>query len=286
MLLRKTMFLFVAAVVLLTVCLCLSAWANGEEKEESTTSATTTTTTTTETTPTGAGPAEAAMTLTVAPISAIESRGHVDNMCESGHMLMRSIKDNGGMQAFGDYTVAYVLNPPKGSYQTLDGKTTWVPPAPGETQNIGVVIMDSLTNKPLPMSPLTLDVLDQSGNVVQSRQLDYYWGPMDDMYAANYSIPTAGTYSLRVRAPAPNIRRQDRTLGDRFTTPLNATFNNVKISPKAPASTETGMATPSGAGPTNPNTDTGTKIDEKSTETDTTPTTPDDEDTSPTTPSK
>lgn len=203
--------------------------------------------------PTGAGPTELAGPISVAPISAIQQRGHSANQCEAQVMLHKSIRESGGVRVFGDYQVAYMLDPPMGSYANVDGDVTWVPPAPTDTQHIEVVVMDSLTGQMLPIQP-TVDVIDQQGNVVQSKQLEYYWHPMAAHYGANFAIPTAGNYSLRVRAPMPNIRRHDRELGDRFTTPLDATFTNIRISPEAPPVTP-----PSGAGPDTPEVTTDTE---------------------------
>lgn len=206
--------------------------------------------------PAGAGPAEVAAGISVAPISAIRQRGHVQNVCEAQAMMQQSVRDNGGMNTFGDYQVAYMLDPPKGWYETRDGRLTWIPPGAGDTQHIEVVVMDALTGQPIPIQPLMLEVVDPQGDVMQSKELVYYWHPMAGHYGANYSIPTAGSYTLRVRAPVPGFRRHDRNLGDRFTTPLDATFTNVSISPKAPEAMlptaetqpET-IAPPAGSGP-------------------------------------
>ncbi|MEN6520944.1 MAG: hypothetical protein ABFD46_07320 [Armatimonadota bacterium] len=236
---KGSRIVFLAIIMLLVLLMAAGVWANGKKK------------TTPTTQPTGAGPAEAAAAISIAPISVIQQRGHVDNMGESQEMMMNSIKQSGGQSTVGDYQVAYMVNPPKGYYQTINGQLTWVPPAPGETQHIEVVVLDSLTGKPIPVSP-TLDVIDQSGNTVQSKQLSYFWHPMADHYGANFSIPTSGSYSIRVHAPAPDILRHDRNLGDRFTVPIDVTFSNVQLTPKAPAASESAETTPAGAGPTEP----------------------------------
>jgi hypothetical protein len=198
--------------------------------------------------PTGAGPGEAMLSVTIAPVSVIEKRGHVDNMCESQEMMNNLVNQYGTMRTFGDYKVAYLAEAPKGWYEPTGGRITWRPPAQGETQHLDVVVLDSLTNTPIYMSGLTLDVVDSSGNVVQSRPLTYAWNPMASHYGANFSIPTAGTYSLRVRGPMPTFRRTSRALGNRFTAPLDATFSDVRLTPMRPNPTDMGTI-PTGAGP-------------------------------------
>ena len=235
----------VSVVMALVLCLPTTVCANGtkgpteREKEE-------------VTPPSGRGPTEAAAAISIAPISAIRRRGHVDNMAEELAMMQQMVKEKGAERTFGDYRVAYMLDAPQGWYEMRDGKLTWRPPAPGETQHIEIAVLDSLTGKPLPMSPITVDVVDSQGNTVQSQQLAYIWDPMVDHYGANFSIPTAGTYTLRIRAPAPNILRHNQELGDRFTAPLDASFSDVRIGPKAPSGTTEETIPPTGGGPTQP----------------------------------
>jgi hypothetical protein len=99
------------------------------------------------------------------------------------------------------------------------------------------------------MTGVTLDVVDQQGNVMQSQALNYLWHPMISHYGNNYKIPDAGTYTLRVRAPAPNFWRHSKELGDRFTQPVDVSFTNVQITPKAAPPEELGTAGAAGAGP-------------------------------------
>ena len=216
------------------------------KKAKTTTTDTTATTTEAVTPPAGAGPGEAVIGVAIAPITTIQKRGHVNNMCESQVMTNELIRMNGTMRTLGDYKIAYLVDAPKGWYEPTSGTLAWRPPAANETQHIEAVILDSLTGKPVPVTGVTVDVLDARGNVVQSKPLVYYWHPMSDHYGTNFSIPTAGNYSLRVRAPAPVIRRHDRSLGNRFTTPVDVTFTNVRLTPMRPNPAD--MA-PAGAGP-------------------------------------
>ncbi len=190
------------------------------------------------TAPVGAGPSNGTMPSGVATPAAINQRGHVNNMCEAMQMMQLLVQQKGGMSTFGDYMLAYVVDAPKGWYETRDGSLAWRPPAPTETQHIEAVIMDSLTGQPLPMTGVTLDVLTPSGTVVQSQPLAFYWHPMGNHYGANYSIPTAGTYTIRVQAPAPDFRRHNIKLGNRLTDPVDASFTGVKLTPLTPAPSE------------------------------------------------
>lgn len=185
-----------------------------------------------------------------ADASSIQSRGYVTNLCEEQVMADQLISQSGGQRVVSDYKVAYLLDPPKGWYMQQGNQLVWRAPAAGENQHIEAVVFDSLTGKTLPVTP-TLDVIDSQGRVVQSKQLQYLWHPFADHYGANYTIPCVGTYTLRVRAPIPNILRHDMKLGKRFTCPVDVSFAGVNIMPKAPEASETGTAAAPGAGPVN-----------------------------------
>jgi hypothetical protein len=238
----------IALVAVLSAALPLASYANGVHKPAAKPTAKPTAKPASP--PVGAGPSAAAPA--VATPTAINQRGHVNNMAEAQQMMMLLVQQKGGMSTFGDYMVAYVVESPKGWYEPSNGSLTWRPPAPTETQHIEAVIMDSLTGQMLPMTGVTLDVLDASGNVVQSQPLAFYWHPMADHYGANYSIPTAGSYTLRVKAPAPDIRRHSIKLGNRFADPLDASFANVQLTPLTPDPTELaapGAEAPAGSEP-------------------------------------
>lgn len=214
---------------------------------------------TTTTPPAGAGPTEAAGAVCAAPISAIQARGHVENLCEEQAIGQAMISQNGAMCSSGDYKVAYTLDAPKGWYVMQNGRLTWQPPASCDTIHIDVMIMDSLTNKPLPIIP-TVDVIDQAGNTVQSKQLQYVWSPMVDHYGANLTVPTSCSYTLRIHADTPCFARLDQTQGNRFTTPVDVTFRNVAMSAKPSTSTGAGPSevTPGTTAPSGADTGTGT----------------------------
>jgi hypothetical protein len=186
--------------------------------------------------PVGAGPAEV-------DLNAIAQRGHVNNMAEAWAIMQQTVSKSGGMCTSGDYKIAYALDAPDGWYEMKDGALTWRPPAPGETQHIESVVMDSLTGQVLPIAP-TLEVVDAQGKVVQSQKLMFLWHPLADHYGANYSIPTAGTYTLHITSPAPDFARHDQSLGNRFTAPLDVTFPDVTITPKPPAPPSGGASEP------------------------------------------
>lgn len=183
-------------------------------------------------------------------IPQIEQQGPVTNMAQSEAALQQMVAASGTMQTAGDYKVALILAPPRGWYMPSANGLVWRPPARNETQHIEVVIMDSLTSKPLPSLP-TLDVLDGQGRVIQSQKLMYVWHPQADHYGGNYSVPE-GTYTIRVTAPPPIILHHSRELGNRFTKPLSIQFTGVQITPAAPLPAELGTGAPAGAGPAQP----------------------------------
>lgn len=221
----KYTMLFVGAVLL---CLSSAVLANGQAKPVQPKPVVTAPT---QPAGPGQGPPQGVS------VQAIERRGYATNLCEVQTMLESFISERGGQQVSGDYRVVYLLDPPKGWYVPGNGSLVWRAPAPGETQHIEVAILDALTGQMLPITP-TVDVINQQGTVVQSEALTFLWHPMVAHYGENYSIPNAGAYSLRVRAPMPDFRRHDHELGDRFTTPVDVTFTGVQITPQQPPASE------------------------------------------------
>ena len=168
--------------------------------------------------------------LTVAPVSVIKQRGHVNNLCEENEMMLTLVRQSGGMETFGDYKVAYVMGQPEGWYELQGDQLVWRDPAPGETVHLETVVLDAFTGKWMPVPGVTLDIVGQDGNTVETHELIMLWHPMADHYGYNYSIP-AGTYNLHIHAPVPPMGRHSKELGQRFSAPIDATFTGVVINP-------------------------------------------------------
>ncbi len=82
----------------------------------------------------------------------------------------------------------------------------------------------------VPEAEITLTVLDESGNEVDSKPLRFYRGEFYH-YANNFSLPGSDTYTLRAEIAPPTFLRHetDEAQGRVFTEPVTAEFENVEI---------------------------------------------------------
>ena len=82
----------------------------------------------------------------------------------------------------------------------------------------------------VPEAEITLTVLDESGNEVDSKPLRFYRGEFYH-YANNFSLPGSGAYTLRAEIAPPTLLRHetDEAQGRVFTDPVTAEFENVEI---------------------------------------------------------
>ncbi|MEJ2375786.1 MAG: hypothetical protein P8Y71_10315 [Pseudolabrys sp.] len=115
------------------------------------------------------------------------------------HML-DDVAEGGGQVEHGDYLISYAFEEAEGMYAPKDGRLEWEPPGDA---NIHIE--------------------------VGTHRLPLLWHPYLYHYGRNWKIPGDGTYSLRVRFPAPQFHRHDKKNGDRFPEGADVTFKNVKL---------------------------------------------------------
>lgn len=163
-------------------------------------------------------------------------------------VLEAEIKAKGGETRAGDYRVGYIVEAAEPWFHAEhaehaeraehgehggDGKLVHREPAKGETHHIEIVPMEAKTGRIVPDVPIRLEVLDGKGKVVQAQKLNFYYAEFFH-YANNFSIPKAGTYTLRATLERPTFLRHGAS-GDRppLGEKATATFRNVTLKPGA-----------------------------------------------------
>ncbi len=75
-----------------------------------------------------------------------------------------------------------------------------------------------------------MTILNESGNEVESKPLDFYRGEFYH-YANNFSLPESGTYTLRVELSPPEFNRYEteEVEGKALTEPVTVELENVEI---------------------------------------------------------
>lgn len=140
------------------------------------------------------------------------------------------IDAEGGEQQVGPYRVGYIVEPAEGWWEGEPPDLEWREPASGETNHIEILPFDAETGLLIPSMDIELTVLDESGEEVESKPLEFYYAEFYH-YANNFSLPESGTYTLRAELSPPDFRRHGDEEGEGrvYENRAVATFEDVQI---------------------------------------------------------
>ncbi len=163
--------------------------------------------------------------------SATASSDEFQGIVDSYGTAQVEIDGEGGEQEVGDYRVGYIVEPAEPWWEGDPGNLTFREPAPGETNHIEILPFEAETGLLIPYMEGTLTVLNEAGEEVDSKPLQFYRGEFYH-YANNFSLPESGIYTLRAEMQPPTFLRhetEDRE-GRVLTEPLMVEFENIEIS--------------------------------------------------------
>ncbi len=163
--------------------------------------------------------------------SATASSDEFQGIVDSYGTAQAEIDGEGGEQEVGDYRVGYIVEPAEPWWEGDPGSLTFREPATGETNHIEILPFEAETGLLIPYMEGTLTVLNESGEEVDSKPLQFYRGEFYH-YANNFSLPESGIYTLRAEMQPPTFLRhetEDRE-GRVLTEPLMVEFENIEIS--------------------------------------------------------
>ncbi|HEY3465162.1 MAG TPA: cupredoxin domain-containing protein [Amycolatopsis sp.] len=144
-------------------------------------------------------------------------------------VLEQEIKDAGGQTTVGPWRIGYIVEAAEPWYHDENGHQHFRPAAPGETHHIEIIPIEAATGRIVPDVPIHVDVLDAAGNVVEGKALNFYYAEFFH-YASNFSIPRAGTYTLRAKLRPPTfLRHGEETEQPALSTGAEATFTGVEL---------------------------------------------------------
>jgi hypothetical protein len=153
------------------------------------------------------------------------SAGMPEGVATEQRLIAEEIAAEGGETPVGPWRIAYVVEPAEPWFE--DGE--FREPAPGETHHIEILPIEAETGRVIPEVPITLEVVDESGEVVDAKDLELFYAEFFH-YANNFSIPEDGAYTLRARIEPPTFRRHGE---ERDEAPLSegaeVEFENVEL---------------------------------------------------------
>ncbi|MGW2559882.1 iron transporter [Streptomyces sp. NPDC001514] len=147
-------------------------------------------------------------------------------------VLEAEIAARGGETKAGEYRIGYIVEAAEPWFQSehgAHGKLVNREPAKNETHHIEIIPMEAKTGRIVPNVPIRLEVVDGKGKVVQAQDLNFYHAEFFH-YANNFSIPTAGKYTLRATLKPPTFLRHGAS-GEKpaLSETVTATFAGVEL---------------------------------------------------------
>lgn len=138
------------------------------------------------------------------------------------------VADNGGEQAAGQYLVGYAIEEAEGMYEWDGTELVWVEPE-GDNVHLEVTVRDGSDGRFVPNARIIVTLVAPNGEEVGTHEQPLVWHPMLYHYGRNWRLPTDGDYTLAVRIEPPRFLRHDETNGCRFVTPVDVTFEHVRV---------------------------------------------------------
>ena len=159
-----------------------------------------------------------------------DAPGRFGGVVASDEVAQSEIDAEGGEQEIGDYQEGYIVEPAEGWWEGAPENLAFREPAAGETKHIEILPFEAETGLLVPGAEITLSVLDEAGEVVESKPLEFYRGEFYH-YANNFSLPESGTYTLRAEIAPPTFLRHGTDDGEGRvpTEPVVIEFESVEI---------------------------------------------------------
>ena len=139
-------------------------------------------------------------------------------------VLADEVAERGGAVESGDWTVSYIVEAAEPWHELHGGEDHFREPARGETHHIEIIPTETATGRIVPDVPITLQVVDAGGSVVDEERLNFLYSTFFH-YANNFEVPEEGTYTLRASLGSPGFYRH----GDEGERPALAEGTEVEF---------------------------------------------------------
>lgn len=158
-----------------------------------------------------------------------------EGVVEQYDTLDAEVADRGATTTSGAWQVSYIVEAAEPWFEEHGGgHSTFREPQAGETHHIEIIPREAETGRIVPDVPITLEVVDAAGEVVEKQELEFYYSTFFH-YADNFHIPEsagseAGTYTLRATLGAPGFRRHgEEADGPALAEGVTVEFDDVEL---------------------------------------------------------
>ena len=144
--------------------------------------------------------------------------------------LAAEVEERGGSKESGEWTVSYIVEAAEPWHEGHGGGSHFREPVAGETHHIEIIPTETATGRIVPDVPVTLQVVDEQGQVVDQGRLNFYYSTFFH-YANNFSIPTEGSYTLRATLGRPAfLRHGEKSEPPALDEGAEVSFEGVELS--------------------------------------------------------
>ncbi|MGH3331801.1 MAG: iron transporter [Nocardioidaceae bacterium] len=158
-----------------------------------------------------------------------DGSGVPSGVAEQYSTLKEEVAERGGETTSGDWTISYIVEAAEPWHESHGGHQQFREPAPGETHHIEIIPRESSTGRIVPDVPITVEVVDAEGTVVDEKELNFYYSTFFH-YANNFTIPKDGKYTLRASLEAPTfLRHGEENEEPALDEGTKVTFENVDL---------------------------------------------------------
>ncbi len=149
---------------------------------------------------------------------------------EQYEVLAAEVSERGGQTTSGDWTVNYIVEAAEPWFEEHKGHgEMFREPKAEETNHIEIIPTETATGRIVPDVPITLEIVDHHGKVVQKQKLNFYYSTFFH-YANNFSIAKPGTYTLRATLGVPAFNRHgDQAEGPKLAEGTVVEFTGVEL---------------------------------------------------------
>lgn len=144
-------------------------------------------------------------------------------------VLADELAEKGETVESGEWTVNLITEAAEPWFELQGDEASYRAPQAGETHHIEIIPTETTTGRIVPDVPITLEVIDADGKVVQEMELNFYYSTFFH-YANNFSVPDAGSYTLRATLGAPAFNRHgEETDTPALTEGATVEFTDVEL---------------------------------------------------------
>lgn len=142
--------------------------------------------------------------------------------------MARKVAGDGGTAEAGDYLIGYAIEEAEGMYEWSDGELVWQEPGAANL-HVEVAVCDRADGRFVPGVRVLATLIDPQGAEVGTHEQPLLWHPMIYHYGRNWTVPSDGTYRLKVRVEPATFMRHDEVNGKRFATAEEVIFEGVEV---------------------------------------------------------